>query len=552
MGITVREALQIGGLKNAKVIAGEKGLDRIINFVLVMDVPDASKWIRGNELLLTSGYVFKNNPDIFENIILELDEKNCAALAIKIGRFIDTLPDSIIEKANKKNFPIIELPIYISWHDVINPLLLEILNKEVLTIKRSQEIHSEFMKIALNGEGLDEIAKALSYLIKCIVFIEDENFNILAYYYNIPVEDWFKEIIKAGKLSNEVIEEMEKKGIINQVKTYKKPVLLNVNKEMKGYTRILAPIFVKNEICGYIDVFKNCIDFDKLDLIAIEQATTVATIEIMKKQEIMQAEGKAKKEFFENLLLGNIIDSTEIKKMLRNYNINLRGDIAIIVINMSYENAIKIEKEDFRSITNVLMSYFQQNNFVILRRSEDVILIVGLEEKNDKKDDKVYSLCKILLKNLGNMNDITFGISDYHANITEISEGYKEAKRTLELMKVLKNKKEKIVFYKEIWIYDFLLNIDKEKLKKYCDKKLLRVLEYDATNKGEDLFHTLEVFLDCMGRHNLAAEKLFIHRNTLNYRLNKIREILDCDLNDPFIRMKIEIGLKIINLLYKC
>ncbi|SHM58179.1 Purine catabolism regulatory protein-like family protein [Caldanaerovirga acetigignens] len=76
MGITVREALQIGGLKNAKVVAGEKGLDRRVDFVLTMD--DAAKWIRGNELLLMAAYVFLSNPGMEKTFIYDLVEKNCA------------------------------------------------------------------------------------------------------------------------------------------------------------------------------------------------------------------------------------------------------------------------------------------------------------------------------------------------------------------------------------------------------------------------------------------------------------------------------------------
>ncbi|MDN5311476.1 MAG: PucR family transcriptional regulator, purine catabolism regulatory protein, partial [Thermoanaerobacteraceae bacterium] len=98
--------------------------------------------------------------------------------------------------------------------------------------------------------------------------------------------------------------------------------------------------------------------------------------------------------------------------------------------------------------------------------------------------------------------------------------------------------------------YDFILSCkENENLKKFCDRRLLKLIEYDSKNKEENLLNTLRVYLDCTGKHNMAAEKLFIHRNTLNYRLNKIREILDCDLNDPSTRLRLEIGLKIANLL---
>jgi purine catabolism regulator len=546
----VREALQIGGLKDAKVVAGERGLDRIINFVLTMDVPDASKWIRGNELLLTAGYIFLNNPEMEKTFIYDLVEKNCAALAIKPGRFINTIPLHMIKAAEEKNFPLLELPIYVSWHDIVNPILLEILNKEASIIKRSQEIHHELMKVMLHGGGLDAVADSLSYLLNCAVFIEDESFNLLSCSnYHGTEDELSREIKKAGRLPIDVIEELEKRGILNKVKTYKKPVRVNLKSRIGCFTRVIAPIIIKDEVYGYIVLVENNSRLGDFDLIAAEQAATIAAIEIMKKQAVKQAEGKAKREFFENILTGNIKDTGQINSRLKYYGINLKGDIAVVVIHMNYEDALKVEEEEFKAVESVLASNLK--GYVTLRRGEEIIVICSFpDNRTIGKCDKINAMCKTISGNLIGMKEIKFGISDFHDNVANISEGYKEAKRALEFMNLLKNSNSNIVFYKDVWIYDFVLRCSRgENLKKFLDKRLLRLIEYDSKNKEENLLNTLRVYLDCMGKNNLAAKKLFIHRNTLNYRLNKIKEILDCDLNDPSTRLKLEIGLKIVNLL---
>lgn len=550
MGITVREALQIGELKNAKVVAGEKGLDRIVNFVLTMDVPDAAKWIRGNELLLTAAYVFVNNPEMEKTFIYDLVEKNCAALAIKPGRFINTIPLHMIKAADEKSFPLIELPIYVSWHDIVNPILLEILNKEASIIKRSQEIHDELMKVVLHGGGLDAIAGGLSYLLDCAVFIEDESFNLLSCSnYRGTGDELSQEIIKAGRLPLDAVEELDKKGILNKIKTYKKPVRVNIKSRPNCFARVIAPIIIKNEVYGYITLVENNSRLGDFDLIAAEQAATIAALEIMKKQAVKQAEGKAKREFFENILAGNIKDASQIKSRLKYYGVSLKGNIAVIVIHMNYENALKVEEEDFKGLESILASNL--NGHVTLRKGEDIIIVCSFSGgRTIGRYDKINTLCKVISGNLSGIKEIRFGISDFHDDVTNISQGYREAKRSLELMDLVKNNTGNIIFYKDVWVYDFILSCNRsENLKKFCDKRLLRLIEYDLKNREENLLNTLRVYLDCMGKHNLAAEKLFIHRNTLNYRLNKIKEILDCDLNDPSTRLRLEIGLKIVNLL---
>jgi len=473
-----------------------------------------------------------NNPDMEKTFVYDLVERNCSALAIKPGRFIDRIPPQIIEPANEKNFPIIELPVYVAWHDIVNPIMLEILNKEAGIIKRSFEIHDELMKVALQGGDLAAVAGTLSYLLNCNVFIEDESFNLLSF-----------------SNCRGACDALSLEGIFNKIKTFKKPVRVNIRSRNNCYTRVIASIIIKGEICGYITLIENDSRLGDFDLIAAEQAATIAALEIMKKQAVKQAEGKVKKEFFENMLAGNIKDTAQIKNRLKFYGINFKGFIAVIIIQMDYESALKLEEEDFKSIESIIP--FDLNEHILLRKGEEIVIICGISGRgSDERHDKVNKFCKTVAGHLKGVKDIRFGISDFHDDLINISQGYKEAKRSLEIMDILKINMCNTVFYKDVWAYDFILaRRENSNLMEFCDKGLFKLMEYDSKNKEENLLNTLRVYLDCMGKHNLTAEKLFIHRNTLNYRLKKIVEVIDCDLNDPSVRLKLEIGLKIVNLL---
>ena len=65
---------------------------------------------------------------------------------------------------------------------------------------------------------------------------------------------------------------------------------------------------------------------------------------------------------------------------------------------------------------------------------------------------------------------------------------------------------------------------------------------------GEELIDTLKVYLESESNSNIAAKKLFIHSNTVRYRIAKIQQICGIDLEDPMERLKIEISLKFIDL----
>lgn len=69
-------------------------------------------------------------------------------------------------------------------------------------------------------------------------------------------------------------------------------------------------------------------------------------------------------------------------------------------------------------------------------------------------------------------------------------------------------------------------------------------MEYDKVNKT-DLYRTLEAYFENNNDLQSTAAKLFIHKNTLKYRLERIGEILNCNIktNDDFLR--IGVGLQV-------
>lgn len=155
MGITVKEALSIGRLKEGKVVAGGKGLNRIVSYVDILEVPDVLNWLRGEELILTTGYAIKDRPDIQEKLVLELARINAAGIVIKLNRFLDNIPEKMIEKANEVNLPIIQIPPDIPYIEITHPLLKEILLRQ----NREKFINETLKEILYCYNGDEDFVK---------------------------------------------------------------------------------------------------------------------------------------------------------------------------------------------------------------------------------------------------------------------------------------------------------------------------------------------------------------------------------------------------------
>mgnify|MGYP001205419207 CR=1 FL=1 len=106
-----------------------------------------------------------------------------------------------------------------------------------------------------------------------------------------------------------------------------------------------------------------------------------------------------------------------------------------------------------------------------------------------------------------------------------------------------------VVFFENIDVYTLLLAIeDGDVLRSYYHDLFSALLDYDRSNKTT-LMQTLESYIDHNAHLASTAKALFIHENTLKYRLNKIRSLINADIGLIEEQSRISIGLKIGRLL---
>ena len=89
---------------------------------------------------------------------------------------------------------------------------------------------------------------------------------------------------------------------------------------------------------------------------------------------------------------------------------------------------------------------------------------------------------------------------------------------------------------------------DKEIIIEYYNKTIRPLSEYDRKNDS-DLAVVLRCYLNHNGSVKETADELFVHRNTINYKLNKISEILDIDLSQLNNRLQLSIGFMLEDML---
>ena len=138
--------------------------------------------------------------------------------------------------------------------------------------------------------------------------------------------------------------------------------------------------------------------------------------------------------------------------------------------------------------------------------------------------------------------DFTIGIGKNEIGLPVLSKSYKQAVSVLRM--AAKNNWRK-VYYRDLGIYKILLSTEDDGvLREVYNEVLGKVADYDATN-NTDYMSTLKCYLQNNASVQAVAQITYVHRNTINYKLAKIKEITGYNLASVEDRLKIMLAFKI-------
>lgn len=100
-------------------------------------------------------------------------------------------------------------------------------------------------------------------------------------------------------------------------------------------------------------------------------------------------------------------------------------------------------------------------------------------------------------------------------------------------------------FYRDVMLEHMLSHIPAEQTRFLISPDIFRLREANR-DYSFSLVDTLKVYLECNCNLARTAERLFLHKNTLLYRLNHIRSIIRCDLNDADDRLLLMMSFKLL------
>ena len=546
MGITVRQAMQMGGLAHSKVIAGEGGLDRIIDSITVMEVPDVVRWLDGNVLLLSSLYPIKDDEEAIRSLVPQLAETGNSALAIKTQAYVEQIPEAIIEAGNWLNFPIIEIPNHIAYLDIMTPLMEHILQRQDQGSKRLEDFYQWIKELALGGKGIAALTDAIEQMTGNAITVGSELSSL----------ELFKGV-EAAPLTR--IQHKE-------LRAAKRPVRMQrlLNKEETSC--IVAPLLWNEEVWGDITCWQTTREFVEQDFHVMDRAMMLIALEFHKEITKQELEQSLRNLFLTDLLLSRQLNTKEVLEKGSMFGWDFSKSYQVVCIRAEYQKDRNMDAErnsarhaeGRRRLFYKVSSLFRYDSrqAIVTEVRDFIVLLLPREIEGEQlklpypKDPLKGTILSQMERIREQLLDLVpdecllqIGIGRFYHGLAGIHKGYEEASQAIQLGKA--RSAQSPVHFEDLGIYRLLTSVqDLEELRSLQSETIGRLADYDSINES-DLVNTLKQYFECNGSVSDTAKKLFVHVNTIKYRLQKIEQITGCNVQDVEQQFLLFMGLKI-------
>lgn len=191
---TMEQLLQLPAVLagNPQVFADQASLKRHIGWVHVLENPDPRTYLRGQELVLTTGIGWCPETR-FEKYVAELVELESAGLMLELGAHCRAVPPALIQACKEHSFPLVALHEPVAFVEITEALHQLLFSTQTRRIEAGGEVTAHFTALMQLGAPAETILRDCARLLNATVVLEDSGYNVLRHASSVPVPAGFFE-----------------------------------------------------------------------------------------------------------------------------------------------------------------------------------------------------------------------------------------------------------------------------------------------------------------------------------------------------------------------
>ena len=530
MAYTIRKLLESKKFDQLKLLYGERGLDREVKGIRIIEIKDMERYLTGGEILLTSFQVYSScsNREM-EQHFEELLKKDISGFIVKKRDNNDfDKKFAILEKhCRKYHIPLLQIPENMHYWGIIRYVMSQVFDKDTARLKYFKITHDNFNTLALKDNKSENKIKDIIEFLGTMI----EN-PIALYYSNLSC---FASINSDN----------DKLILTDEIKKYRPNIVTKfdyLKQTVNGYDQYIVKVDIINEAECYLVITEKDNKLTDLDYMAIENA--IINLQYSFVSEFAQNEIKKK---YQRDIIHNILNGTLTEKEMKE---------AAVALGLRKESHYRVA--EFHTITKNMEGKYTEEQLhevgviegelvhllpdaYVYRNMDQIVMIQKVNKEQteiefQKQMEEIYDVIQKSILHRNKKTDFQIGIGKKVMGYWKLKDSYKEAQKAIKYIDIARlvtgDKNKSVIHYSNLGFFQIFGEIDDmTKLENYIPETLKTLYQYDHTHKGE-LIPTLQIFLNNNQSIKKTAAAMYVHYRTVSYRIEKIKEISGIDFDN--------------------
>lgn len=518
----MREVLALDLLADARVLAGMGGLDRRVQRLNVMSVPDVVRWTKENELLLTTGYPLPKSAETLVQLLTDLDGRGVAAVGIKYGSYGPGLMPEALQAADRLGLPVIDIPEAVPFDDLLSQVLSRIANRQAAVLARTQRIHEALLHIVLSGGSLDDIVRELSAALAGagVICVDAAGLTLAQ-----AADQVHWQRLRADDM-------LDADGIIavSRLRTSRKVVT--------------APVLAGALQHGHLVAVPGAAALPAEAEVMVQQSSMVAALEITKRLAVCSAERHFQSSALHELVTEGDRAVSDVPSRAASFGWDLDRPLIVLVARPSRTSPDAVRSElrlqhDIDAWVNTVHRIDRRAAAGGLGR--DLVAVCGADQGPEATGRAAGAFMRDTTRRA-----FSVGVSEVVTGANALPAGYRHARMALNTAQKA-SRPGLVLAYEALGLYRLLDAVTERAQQTFVDEVLGAVLTRPADERAE-LLRTLDVLLAHQLNVAGSARILHVHYNTMRYRIGKLQRLIGPFTDDNRLRLQLSVALEILRM----
>ncbi len=508
-----------------RLVAGHQGVGRLVLGVHTSEIPDPTRWINPGDVLLTTGMSIRDSPELQSRLVRVLAGGGMSALGLGVGIYMHQTPAALLEEADAIGFAVFEVPFETPFKAVTSFILDSLVNRNVYLLRRRLSVQAHLLSALLEERGTDYLVSSLAVLLSATVVLFDHVGRVACMTEKGPrmppeavARIWEAYEPRLDDPASDIL----RVHAVDGMQVLFRDVWSNGRLE-----RVLAIAYSEKE------------HVPEFTVVIASYAQKLLSLEAMKSREAEQLWRQMRGGLLDDLVLG-LGRPDDLREQAMHFGFDPVLDYLVLMCGPGDRGRADPpsrpsepkQSDLLNDLEDAVGSFFSLRKAPILSmvRSGVVVAAAQLGARTPTELRTVLEELRERLLGVFPGSDLALGASAIHRATEAMPRSYAEAQEALAVARRDGDDHRVRLFFDLGPTASFLFGLEVSRLRALADAGLSALAIHDKEH-NDTLLRTMRMYVQVDRDVREASSRLFIHPNTLRYRLRKAEALLGSSLD---------------------